>query len=139
MPLATSRKRTLKAILVACCMGIILNILCNDGDDFVSRRMSVSFPGGCEFGLPKTDIPDSIDWDKTIIVEYPSVDKSSTSFMEALTGWASKDEWEFEFIGTSNHPFITTNYPSQEGIWSWDGKKNRVISTIFISAFSKSF
>ncbi len=26
--------------------------------------------------------------------------------MEALTGWSAKDEWDFEFLGMSNHPFI---------------------------------
>ena len=31
--------------------------------------------------------------------------------MEALTGWAAKDEWDFEYLGTTNNPFIKANYP----------------------------
>ena len=26
--------------------------------------------------------------------------------LEALTGWSAKDEWDFQFLGMSNHPFI---------------------------------
>jgi len=31
--------------------------------------------------------------------------------MEALTGWAAKDEWDFEYLGMTNNPFIKANYP----------------------------
>ena len=30
---------------------------------------------------------------------------------------AAKDEWDFEYLGNSNHPFIKANYPHHEGIW----------------------
>jgi len=30
---------------------------------------------------------------------------------------AAKDEWDFEYLGDSNHPFIKANYPHHEGIW----------------------
>ena len=29
---------------------------------------------------------------------------------------AAKDEWDFEFLGDSNHPFIKANYPHHEGM-----------------------
>ena len=34
--------------------------------------------------------------------------------MEALTGWPAKDEWDFKFMGMTNHPFIKANYPHHE-------------------------
>jgi hypothetical protein len=37
--------------------------------------------------------------------------------IRALTGWPAKDEWDFEYLGDSNHPFIKANYPHHEGIW----------------------
>lgn len=36
--------------------------------------------------------------------------------MEALTGWAAKDEWDFEYLGMTNNPFIKANYP-HHGKW----------------------
>lgn len=49
---------------------------------------------------------------------YPSGDKRMIFIqMEALTGWPAKDEWDFEYLGDSNHPFIKANYPHHEGIW----------------------
>jgi len=31
--------------------------------------------------------------------------------MEALTGWAANDEWDFEYLGMTTNPFIKANYP----------------------------
>jgi len=30
--------------------------------------------------------------------------------MEALTGWAANDEWDFEYLGMTTNPFIKANY-----------------------------
>jgi hypothetical protein len=50
--------------------------------------------------------------------------------MEALTGWAAKDEWDFEYLGDSNHPFIKANYPHHEGIWGWGTNADQVVMVI---------
>ncbi len=61
---------------------------------------------------PSYDVPEYIDFYKTIIAGFPSGDKRLTFVqMEALTGWAAKDEWDFQHLGMSNHPFIKANYP----------------------------
>lgn len=61
---------------------------------------------------PAYEIPEEIDFYKTIIAGFPSGDKRLTFVqMEALTGWAAKDEWDFEFLGMTNNPFIKANYP----------------------------
>jgi hypothetical protein len=50
--------------------------------------------------------------------------------MEALTGWPAKDEWDFEYLGDSNHPFIKANYPHHEGIWGWGTNADQVVMMI---------
>lgn len=50
--------------------------------------------------------------------------------MEALTGWPAKDEWDFEYLGDSNHPFIKANYPHHEGIWGWGTNADQVVMTV---------
>ena len=50
--------------------------------------------------------------------------------MEALTGWPAKDEWDFEYLGNSNHPFIKANYPHHEGIWGWGTNADQVVMMI---------
>ncbi len=81
------------------------------------RRLSISFGDGtCEWEPQAYEVPENIDFWKTIVVGYPSGDKRLTFLqMEALAGWPAKDEWDFENIGMSNHPFIKANYPHHEG------------------------
>ena len=63
-------------------------------------------------GPPSYEVPEDIDFYKTIIAGFPSGDKRLAFIqMEALTGWAAKDEWDFEFLGMTNNPFIKANYP----------------------------
>ena len=50
--------------------------------------------------------------------------------MEALTGWPAKDEWDFEHLGMSNHPFIKANYPHHEGIWGWGDAADQVVMMV---------
>ena len=50
--------------------------------------------------------------------------------MEALTGWPAKDEWDFEFLGMSNHPFIKANYPHHEGTWGWNDVADQVVMMV---------
>mmetsp|Transcript_12781 Transcript_12781/g.27178 ORF Transcript_12781/g.27178 Transcript_12781/m.27178 type:complete len:443 (+) Transcript_12781:230-1558(+) len=50
--------------------------------------------------------------------------------MEALTGWAAKDEWDFEFLGYTNNPFIKANYPHHEGIWGWGDAADQMVLMI---------
>ena len=50
--------------------------------------------------------------------------------MEALTGWPAKDEWDFEYGGMSNHPFIKANYPHHEGTWGWNTAGDQVVMMI---------
>lgn len=61
---------------------------------------------------PVYETPETIDFYKTMVVGFPSGDKRLTFIqMEALTGWAAKDEWDFEYLGMTNNPFIKANYP----------------------------
>lgn len=70
------------------------------------------FCSTCTRQPPAYEIPEEIDFYKTIIAGFPSGDKRLTFVqMEALTGWAAKDEWDFEFLGMTNNPFIKANYP----------------------------
>ena len=47
--------------------------------------------------------------------------------MEALAGWPAKDEWDFAYMGMSNHPFIKANYPHHEGFWGWGSVADQVV------------
>ena len=50
--------------------------------------------------------------------------------MESLTGWPAKDEWDFEYLGDSNHPFIKANYPHHEGIWGWGTNADQIVLVV---------
>ena len=43
---------------------------------------------------------------------------------------AAKDEWDFEYLGDSNHPFIKANYPHHEGIWGWSSNADQVVMMV---------
>ncbi|GFH45776.1 hypothetical protein CTEN210_02250 [Chaetoceros tenuissimus] len=87
--------------------------------------------GNCEWQPPLYDVPEEIDFYKTAIVGFPSGDKRMIFVqMEALTNWAAKDEWDFEFLGMSNNPFIKANYPHHEGIWGWEDAADQVVMMI---------
>ena len=45
----------------------------------------------------------------------------------ASSSSAAKDEWDFEFLGTSNHPFVKANFPHHEGIWGWGDVADQVV------------
>lgn len=93
------------------------------------RSLTINLGGGnCEYELPTYDVPEDIDFHKTLIVGYPSGDKRMIFLqMEALTGWAAKDEWDFQFLGDSNNPFIKANFPHHEGIWGWGANADQVV------------
>lgn len=96
------------------------------------RRLSLNLGNGaCKWTPPNYNVPPDLDFHKTIIAGFPSGDKRMIFIqMEALTGWPAKDEWDFEFLGMSNHPFIKANYPHHEGIWGWDNAGDQVIMMI---------
>ena len=77
---------------------------------------------------PPSPLSDDTDIHKTLIVGFPSGDKRlAFSQMEALTGLATKDEWDVEYLGLTNDPFIKTNYPHHEGLWSWGNQADQVV------------
>jgi len=79
---------------------------------------------------PSYDPPEG-EFHKTLIVGYPSGDKRLTYIqMEALTGLTAKDEWEFDYFGITNYPFIKSNYPHHEGIWGWEQEADQVIMIV---------
>ena len=87
--------------------------------------------GACKWQPPEYDVPADLDFHKTIIAGFPSGDKRMIFIqMEALTGWPPKDEWDFEFLGMSNHSFIKANYPHHEGIWGWEDVADQVVMMI---------
>ena len=93
------------------------------------RQLSLNLGGGnCKWQPPSYGVPTDIDFYKTIIAGFPSGDKRMIFMqMEALTGWPAKDEWDFEHLGMSNHPFIKANYPHHEGIWGWGNVADQVV------------
>ena len=114
--------RTLKkGIFVTCAAAFAYNLAYNAVTvDENGRSLSVSLGGGaCKWQPPNYVVPNDIEFTKTIVAGFPSGDKRLTFIqMEALTGWPAKDEWDFEFLGMSNHPFIKANYPHHEGTFS---------------------
>jgi hypothetical protein len=101
-------------------------------DSSAQRRLSIDLGGGaCEWQPPEYEIPNNIDFLKTLIAGFPSCDKRMTFIqMEALTGWATVDEWDLISQGYSNHPFIKSNYPHHEGIWSWGSEVDQVVMVV---------
>ena len=56
---------------------------------------------------PTYDVPEDVDFQKTFVAGFPSGDKRMAFLqMEALAGFSTKDEWDFAYMGMSNHPFI---------------------------------
>mmetsp|Transcript_23463 Transcript_23463/g.44567 ORF Transcript_23463/g.44567 Transcript_23463/m.44567 type:complete len:677 (+) Transcript_23463:281-2311(+) len=96
-----------------------------------NRRLATSLDlggGDCLWQPPQYEVPENIDFYKTLIAGYPSGDKRMIWLqMEALAGWPAKDEWDFAFIGMSNHPFIKANYPHHEGFWGWGSLADQTI------------
>lgn len=83
------------------------------------------------FLLHRYDVDPSLDLHKTLIAGFPSGDKRMIFIqMEALTALPAKDEWDFEFLGDSNHPFIKANYPHHEGIWGWGTNADQVVMMV---------
>ncbi|KAL3757999.1 hypothetical protein ACHAWU_001391 [Discostella pseudostelligera] len=96
------------------------------------RELSINLGGGnCLYAGPEPVVPESIDFHKTIIAGFPSSDKRMVyQQMEALTGYPAKSEWDFKYVGMSNHPFIKVNYPHHEGIWAWGNVADQVVLLI---------
>ena len=61
--------------------------------------------GWCEFAL------------LTFLASCGPLSPDMQIITRALESKAARDEWDFEFLGMTNHPFIKTNYPHHEGIW----------------------
>ena len=95
-------KLILKAIILLGCMVFLYLNNFFDGTETVTflqshneRQLSVYLGNGkCKWQPPDYDVPDNIDFYKTVIAGFPSGDKRLTFIqMEALTGWPAKDEW----------------------------------------------
>ena len=58
-------------------------------DEGAQRRLTLDLGGGnCKWQPPVFDVPENIDFHKTIIAGFPSGDKRMIFVqMEALTGW----------------------------------------------------
>jgi len=96
-------------------------------------RLSLYLGGNkCRWQPPNyEDPPLNITFHKTLVAGFPSGDKRLVFLqMEALTGLTAKDEWKFEDGGYTNHPFIKTNYPTHEGIWSWGNHTDQVMLVV---------
>jgi len=96
------------------------------------RKLSVNLGGGkCIWKPPLYDVPNDLNFTKTVIAGFPSGDKRMTYVqMEALSGLSARDEWDFEFLGMTNQPFIKANYPHHEGIWGWQQAADQVIMIV---------
>ena len=146
----TSRRNrhVLKALMVlslSCGVVLLYNAICappvamtSTGTAKVDRRLSKNLGNGaCKWQPPTYEVPEEIDFTKTIIAGFPSGDKRLVYIqLEALTGWAARDEWDFKYLGMSNNPFIKANYPHHEGIWGWEGKLSR--SSLIVQYFDNT-
>ncbi|KAL9178303.1 hypothetical protein ACHAXT_001731 [Thalassiosira profunda] len=96
------------------------------------RKLSLNLGNGnCKWQPPTYEVPEEIDFQKTLVAGYPSGDKRMVFLqMEALSGWPAKDEWDFAYGGDSNHPFIKANYPHHEGIWGWGTNADQVVLVV---------
>ena len=65
-----------------------------------ARKLSIYLGNGnCEWTPPTYDVPDNINFTKTLIAGFPSGDKRLTFVqMEALTGLSARDEWDFAYL-----------------------------------------
>jgi len=50
--------------------------------------------------------------------------------LEGLTGLSTRDEWDYQYLGFTNQPFIKANYPHHQGTWSWLQEADQVILAI---------
>lgn len=100
------------------------------------RALSINLGGGdCEWkpAIQFTDegFPTDEKLTKTIIAGFPSGDKRLTYLqLEGLTGLSARDEWDFEFLGMTNQPFIKANYPHHEGIWGWRDVGDQIVMVV---------
>mmetsp|Transcript_15720 Transcript_15720/g.36204 ORF Transcript_15720/g.36204 Transcript_15720/m.36204 type:complete len:507 (-) Transcript_15720:25-1545(-) len=87
--------------------------------------------GNCRWTPPAVEVPSDIDFHKTVIAGFPSGDKRMIFIqMESLTGWPARDEWDFKYLGMTNHPFIKANYPHHEGYWGWGQAADQVVMMV---------
>jgi len=78
--------------------------------------------------LGPTEIPEDIEFAKTLIVGYPGADKRTVLRQaEAMTKLSGRDSWDLKYLGITDQPFFKTNYPHHEGIW---GKNFDLLSLI---------
>jgi len=86
----------------------------------------------CNFAgiLGPTEIPEDIEFAKTLIVGYPGADKRTVLRQaEAMTKLSGRDSWDLAYLGLTDQPFFKTNYPHHEGIW---GKNFDVLILMFL-------
>jgi len=120
------RRSMIKLIILILTLAAIISLRYNGEFDRLtnsSRELSIDLGGGqCKWTAPIYDVPTDTKFFKTLIAGFPSGDKRLTFVqMEALTGLSTRDEWDFEFLGATNQPFVKANYPHHEGIWGWEG------------------
>ena len=65
-----------------------------------ARKLSIYLGDGkCEWTQPIYDVPENINFTKTLIAGFPSGDKRLTFVqMEGLTGLSARDEWDFAYL-----------------------------------------
>ena len=65
-----------------------------------ARELSIYLGDGqCKWTPPTYDVPEDINFTKTLIAGFPSGDKRLTFVqMEALTGLSARDEWDFAYL-----------------------------------------
>ena len=84
----------------------LLSLTWNTQTNFSFRRLSRYLGNGqCSWSPPTYDVPENIEFTKTLIAGFPSGDKRLTFIqMEALTGLSARDEWDFEFLVSTAKP-----------------------------------
>ena len=122
---APNQARRLALVVLLVSISTLLHLIINKAKDpqtysrsSKSRDLSVDLGNGrCRYEAPLATVPVDKDYHKTLVVGFPSGGKRLVFMqMEALTGLPTRDEWDLEIYGWSNHPFIKSNYPHHEGM-----------------------
>ena len=98
-----AKASTVRRVSICALIVIIIATMSQVQNTQTARKLSLYLGHGiCQWEAPIYDVPEDINFTKTLIAGYPSGDKRLTFVqMEALTGLSARDEWDFAFLVSS--------------------------------------
>jgi len=95
------------------------------------RTLSLNLGNGkCKWTPPKYTADKSKQYFRSLIAGFPGGSKRIIfTQLEALAGISANDEWPIS-KEKQNLPFMKSNYPHHEGVWSWEKTMDQVILVI---------